>query len=70
MDKHIRAEGWENWSKPEAEKNAFYGEYNCKGEGFQPKKRVAWSHQLTKKEAEKYTAENILNDSVPNWFSK
>ena len=70
MDKHIRTEGWENWSKPEAEKNAFYAEYNCKGEGFQPKKRVLWSHQLTKKEAEKYTTEDILKDSIPNWFSK
>jgi len=70
MDKHIRTEGWENWSKPEAKKNAFYAEYNCKGEGFQPKKRVLWSHQLTKKEAEKYTTENILKDSIPNWFSK
>ncbi len=70
MDKHIRTEGWENWSKPEAEKNAFYAEYNCKGEGFQPKKRVSWSHQLTKKEAEKYTTENILKDSIANWFSK
>ena len=68
MDKHIKPEGWENWSKPDAEKNAFYAEYNCKGEGFQPKKRVAWSHQLNKIEADKYTTENILKDSVPNWY--
>ena len=46
LGKHIRAEGWENWSKPDAEKNAFYAEYNCKGEGFQPSKRVGWYHQL------------------------
>lgn len=70
MGKHIKPEGWENWSKTEAEKNAFYAEYNCTGEGFQPAKRVAWSHQLSKKEAEKYTAENILRDSVPNWYSR
>ena len=70
MGKQIRVEGWENWSKTDAEKNTFYAEYNCNGEGFQPAKRVAWSHQLTKKEAEKYTTENILKDSTPNWFSK
>jgi pectinesterase len=70
LGKHIKPEGWENWSKTEAEKNAFYAEYNCTGEGFQPAKRVAWSHQLSKKEAEKYTAENILRDSVPNWYSR
>jgi pectinesterase len=70
MGKQIRPEGWENWSKADAEKNTFYGEYNCKGEGAQTAKRVSWSHQLTKKEAEKYTTENILKDSIPNWFSK
>lgn len=70
LGKHIKPEGWENWSKPDAEKNAFYAEYNCKGEGFQPKNRVSWSHQLTKKEAEKYTIENILKDSIANWYSK
>jgi pectinesterase len=60
MAKHIRSEGWENWSKPEAEKTAFYAEYNCTGAGYQPHKRVIWSHQLTKKESEKYTPEAVL----------
>ena len=69
MGKHIRPEGWENWSKPEAEKTAFYAEYNCKGEGAQNAKRVSWSHQLTKKEAENYSTENIIKDSIPNWYS-
>jgi len=70
MGKQIKPEGWENWSKPEAEKNSFYAEYNCKGEGFQPAKRVSWSHQLTKKDAAQYTIENILKDPVINWYSK
>jgi pectinesterase len=60
MGGHIKPEGWENWSKPEAEKTAFYAEYNCEGPGFQPQKRVSWSHQLTKKESEEYTKEAIL----------
>ena len=68
LGKHIKAEGWENWSKPDAEKNTFYAEYNNSGEGFQPKKRVTWSHQLTKTEAEQYSTENILKDTVPNWY--
>jgi pectinesterase len=70
MGKQIKAEGWENWSKPEAEKNIFYAEYNCKGEGFQPGKRVFWSHQLSKTEAAKYSIENILKDDVSNWYTK
>jgi pectinesterase len=60
MGKHIQLQGWENWSKPEAEKTAFFAEYNCSGLGFQPQTRVSWSHQLTKKESEKYTPEVIL----------
>ncbi|MGO4819052.1 pectinesterase family protein [Flavobacterium sp. W22_SRS_FP1] len=60
IGKHIKSEGWHNWSKPEAEKTAFYAEYKCSGEGFQPDKRVSWSHQLRKSEEKKYTIENIL----------
>ncbi|MRX69426.1 pectinesterase [Flavobacterium resistens] len=70
LGRHIKSEGWENWSKPEAEKNTFYAEYNCSGEGFQPTKRVSWSHQLKKNEAEKYTLETILKDDIPTWYSK
>jgi pectinesterase len=60
MGKHIKPEAWHNWSKPESEKTAFYAEYNCTGEGFQPTKRVSWSHQLKKSEAKKYTIENVM----------
>ena len=60
MGKHIKSEGWHNWSKPEAEKTAFYAEYNCSGEGFQPEERVSWSHQLQRLEVKKYTIENIM----------
>lgn len=60
LGKHILPAGWHNWSKPDAEKNSFYAEYNCMGEGFKPNSRVEWSHQLKKSEARKYTAENIL----------
>jgi pectinesterase len=66
MGKHIKPEGWHNWSKPEAEKTAFYAEYNCTGEGFLPKSRVTWSHQLRKSEAKKYTLENILGLDFSN----
>lgn len=68
MDAHILPQGWHNWSKPEAEKTSFYAEYNCSGLGFQPQKRVPWSHQLTKNEAKMYTIDNILNDKIKNWY--
>ncbi|MFP9115442.1 pectinesterase family protein [Flavobacterium sp. RHBU_3] len=60
MAAHILPEGWQNWSKPDAEKNSFYAEYNNTGSGFTPKRRVAWSHQLTAKEAKNYTIEKCM----------
>lgn len=73
IGKHIRKEGWNNWSKADAEKASFYAEYNCSGPGFQPKERAAWSHQLTKAQAKDYTLEKILGDSKSklnsNWYS-
>ena len=70
MEKHILPEGWHNWSKPEAEKNAFYAEFQNTGKGFQPKKRVGWSHQLKASEAEIYTIKNILGEHKDNLKSE
>ncbi len=60
LDAHIRAKGWHNWNKPEAENTSFYAEYHNLGEGADPGGRVKWSQQLTDSEAKKYTIENIL----------
>ena len=66
MGNHIKKEGWHNWGKPEAEKTAFYAEYNSTGEGANPEERVSWSKQLNEEEAQKYSAENILKGE-DNW---
>ena len=72
LGSHIKVEGWHNWNKPEAEKTAFYAEFENTGKGFNPKSRVGWSHQLKKSEAKKYTIENILGskqkDSIAQWY--
>ena len=60
LGNHILPEGWNNWSKPEAEINSYYGEYNSKGEGAKTDKRVSWSNQLNKSEVKKYNIETIL----------
>ncbi|MGB5382816.1 MAG: pectate lyase [Lutimonas sp.] len=72
MGSHIKPEGWHNWSNPESEKTAFYAEYNCTGKGFQPGKRVVWSHQLSSSEAKKYSLKNILgnNQLDKHWYLK
>ncbi|MGQ7947006.1 pectate lyase [Flavobacterium sp. WC2509] len=74
MGKQILAEGWSVWSKSDTEMSSFYAEYKCTGEGFQPKTRVNWSHQLTDAEAKNYTIENILDSNVTSstkqWYLK
>ncbi len=62
LDKFIKAEGWHNWRDPEKEKTAYFAEYMNYGEGADVEGRVKWSHQLTKEQSSKYTAENILGD--------
>jgi len=58
----INPEGWFNWNKPEAEKTVTYAEYKNTGTGANKEKRVAWSHQLTNKEAQNYTLETSSTD--------
>ncbi|MFC6998918.1 pectinesterase family protein [Rufibacter roseus] len=65
LGQHIKPEGWHNWNKPDAEKTAFYAEYNSTGPGAAPAKRVKWAKQLTAEEAKTYSLKNIFGDWVP-----
>ena len=60
LGRHIRPEGWHHWQK-EREQTARYLEYNNRGEGADTKQRVAWSRQLTKREAQQITPARIFN---------
>jgi pectinesterase len=62
---HIQPAGWSNWGGTTRDKTAYYAEYGNTGPGSDVSQRVAWSHQLTKKEAEKYTLKNILSPALP-----
>lgn len=63
LPKQIAPEGWNNWGNPENEKTVYYAEYKNTGEGADTKSRVAWSKQLSDKEAKEYTIENIFFNS-------
>jgi len=63
LPKQIAPQAWDNWGNPENEKTAFFAEYECTGEGFKPKERASWTHQLKKSEAERYTLKNILGSN-------
>ena len=47
------------------EQTARYMEYNNRGEGAKTAGRVAWSRQLTKKEAEKITLATVMGGWMP-----
>lgn len=67
LPKGIKAQGWDNWRNPENEKTVRYAEYNNTGEGAKNSDRVKWSKQLTKKEADKLTVNEVF--SVSNVWS-
>ncbi|MBC2605577.1 pectinesterase family protein [Pelagicoccus albus] len=59
----IKAEGWHNWGKPDAERTTFYAEYGSTGPGFAGSDaREGWSHQIQTEELSNYTAEAVLGD--------
>ena len=60
LGKHIVLAGWHNWGKQSNEETARYMEYKNTGEGANVSERVAWSKQLTKKEAEAVTVDAIF----------
>lgn len=60
LGKHIVLAGWHNWGKLSNEETARYMEYKNTGEGANASERVAWSKQLTKKEAEAVTVDAIF----------
>lgn len=70
LGSHITPQGWDPWKGdamfPDKDKTAYYAEYGNTGPGAAVKDRVAWSKQLTKKEAEQYTIKNILG-GADNW---
>jgi pectinesterase len=59
MGSHILPVGWDNWRNAENEKTAYYAEYHSTGDGANTNDRAKWSKQLLKKEAKKYTLQNI-----------
>jgi len=60
LGSHILPEGWHNWDNPSNELSSRYAEYLNTGPGANPGARVQWSRQLSRKEAKRYTVENVF----------
>jgi pectinesterase len=63
MGDHIKPEGWNNWRNPANELTSRFSEFNSAGPGANPEKRVKWSKQLTKEEADKISVESVFAGS-------
>jgi pectinesterase len=59
----VTPQGWNAWNRTPGTPQAFYAEFNSTGPGANSSGRVAWSHQLTKKEAEQYLPAMFLAGS-------
>jgi pectinesterase len=70
MGRHIAPAGWDNWRNPENERTVYYAEYENRGPGAVRDGRVAWSKQLSVKEAKQYTVENVLGNWVTAFDQK
>jgi pectinesterase len=57
--------GWDNWRDVANEKTAYYAEYQSTGPGANPSARAKWAHQLTAKEAKRYTLATIFGGTAP-----
>jgi len=51
---NVIPEGWNAWGRTNETPLAYYAEYRSKGPGANPQARVAWSHQLTARQAAMY----------------
>ncbi len=60
MAAHIKAEGWHNWSKPEAESTTLYAEYLSTGVGGNTTSRVKWSNLLNQEQVTTYYTINAI----------
>jgi len=66
MGEHVSEQGWHNWNKPDAEKTAFYAEFQSSGPGADKGSRVSWSHQLSEASLENYTLKKIFDGWIPD----
>ena len=57
---NVIPEGWNLWGRTSETPQAYYAEFHSTGPGANPAKRLAWSHQLTEREAAQFRPRAFL----------
>ena len=65
LPEQIAPAGWHNWNDPSREATSRYEEYRNYGPGARPAERVAWSRQLSDKEAAAVSVAKVCGDWNP-----
>ncbi|MBN1867344.1 pectin esterase [Candidatus Sumerlaeota bacterium] len=63
MGSHIEPHGWDDSGDLDSVDTAYYGEYNSTGPGANRTKRVMWSRQLSRRDAQEITVFAVLRGS-------
>lgn len=63
----INPKGWHNWSNPDNELTARYGEYKCYGPGANESQRVGWKKNLSEMDAAVLTDPSQIFKSTSLW---
>ncbi|KAJ1254945.1 hypothetical protein BS78_K305200 [Paspalum vaginatum] len=70
MSNSVRPEGWSDWKKPITHRTAFFGQFQCSGDGSKTNGRVPWAHNdLSAAEAAPYLTKEAWvdgNDWITN----
>lgn len=62
IDADLQPDGWREWTPGETQrlKTAYYAEYRSSGRGANPKARQPHAHQLSRADAQRWSAKNFL----------
>ncbi|XP_072973522.1 pectinesterase QRT1 [Typha angustifolia] len=61
LENIIIPEGWSDWGDPSRTRTAWFGEFNCNGEGANMRNRVPWARSLTYEEARPFLNRDFID---------
>ncbi|XP_078430781.1 pectin lyase-like superfamily protein [Wolffia australiana] len=63
FDGVVNPQGWSDWGDPSRRRTAWFGEYACRGEGADQRRRVGWARSLTFEQARPFLGRGFIDGS-------